>query len=105
MTTFTTFANTSDGAASLLTSQLQYIDDDQALCESSRNTRRREATHVIEAARDHLTAGTDHPIHAWFGPDVLRSMGRPKAMDTLATVAGKAIEYVHPAPPDGDAGW
>ena len=99
----TTFTNTTDGAASLLTSQLQYIDDDQALCESSRNTRRREATHVIEAARDHLTAGTDHPIHAWFGPDVLRSMGRPKAMDTLATVAGKAIEYVHPAPPDGDA--
>ena len=96
------FTNTDDGAAALLAHQLAAIEADGALGESSRAQRVRETKNIIAAAREHLTAGGEHGVHEWFAPGVLRSMQRPKAMDTLGTVAGKSIEYAHP-PPDDDA--
>ena len=96
------FTNTDDGAAALLAHQLAAIEADGALGDSSRAQRVRETKNIITAAREHLTAGEEHGVHEWFAPGVLRSMGRPKAMDTLGTVAGKCIEYAHP-PPDDDA--
>eukprot|EP01046_Picozoa_sp_COSAG06_P054866 COSAG06_NODE_9901_length_1793_cov_1.151122_3_plen_377_part_01 len=96
------FTNTDDGAAALLAHQLAAIEADGALGESSRAQRVRETKNIIATAREHLTAGEEHGVHEWFAPGVLRSMGRPKAMDTLGTVAGKCIEYAHP-PPDDDA--
>ena len=96
------FTNTDDGAAALLAHQLAAIEADGALGESSRAQRVRETKNIIAAAREHLAAGEEHGVHEWFAPGVLRSMQRPKAMDTLGTVAGKCIEYAHP-PPDDDA--
>ena len=96
------YTNTDDGAAALLTHQLAAIEADGALGESSRAQRVRETKNIIAAAREHLAAGEEHGVHVWFAPDVLRSMERPRALDTLGTVAGKSIEYAHP-PPDDDA--
>eukprot|EP01043_Picozoa_sp_COSAG02_P017780 COSAG02_NODE_814_length_16879_cov_4.389928_12_plen_522_part_00 len=95
------FAVTSDGADTLLEAQLAFINADPALIDSSRALRTRETKNIVSAALQHLEPDTSQPVHVWFGPDVVRSMNRTSGMDTLSTVAGKAIEYCYPPPARG----
>ncbi len=101
MAPVTSFAVTSDGAKNLLEAQLAFINADPALIDSSRTLRARETRNIINAALKHLDTGSSQPVHVWFGPGVLRSMNRANGMDTLSTVAGKAIEYCYPPPTQG----
>ena len=98
----TTFANTDEGAAALRRAIIDHINSDPKLIESSREQRRRNAGVIIYAARLLLTADAEHAVHVWFSPEVLRALNRPRSNDALASCAGKAIEYLHPTPREGE---